>query len=302
VVEVLLFGSIGLHLGIGLSHPTLRTCRSRCALKLATVHADWGDLTDKVLRLTDAQQAKTVAAACLDGTLCTELDVPGAEGAVFSSAETFVVGPTGALMFGLTSEQALHNLQSRKRATFHIRAPSGGAAAGSSISLIGDVEDISVDIVLDADLVKLSKVCGATVEAVAARSWRRLVPTHVHLSDAVRGREAWVPASEYMEATGNPLAHVAEALLKKMNGAHAESLVRFVSVYSGIPHDKLRSAELLGVDQLGFDLRIEQLTGPPSLMRVGFRLPPANEEEGVSVFMKLFQEAYEKQRGDWGRM
>ena len=34
-----------------------------------------------------------------------------------------------------------------------------------------------------------------------------------------------------------------------------------------------------------------------SVMRVGFRVPPANEEEGVSLFMKLFQEAYEREKG-----
>ena len=38
-------------------------------------------------------------------------------------------------------------------------------------------------------------------------------------------------------------------------------------------------------------------SAPVSTTRIGFRLPPGNEEEGISVFMKLFQEAYERQNG-----
>jgi len=126
--------------------------------------------------------------------------------------------------------------------------------------------------------------------------WRRLVPNRVHLTDAVRQVEAWVAASEYAEAAANPLAPAATKLLAKMNGAHAESLKRFAAVYTGIEASQVSGAELLGVDQLGFDLRVTQI-GSSTLTRVGFRLPPANEEEGVSVFMKLFQEAFEREQG-----
>ena len=60
----------------------------------------------------------------------------------------------------------------------------------------------------------------------------------------------------------------------------------------------MEAACLLGVDQLGFDLQARLGRGAaPTVTRIGFRLPPANEEEGISVFMKLFQEAYERQHG-----
>ena len=62
--------------------------------------------------------------------------------------------------------------------------------------------------------------------------------------------------------------------------------------------DTIAEAELLGVDQLGFDLRAKlNAAAPSTVMRIGFRMPPANEEEGISVFMKLFQEAYEREHG-----
>mmetsp|Transcript_38847 Transcript_38847/g.94330 ORF Transcript_38847/g.94330 Transcript_38847/m.94330 type:complete len:145 (-) Transcript_38847:582-1016(-) len=142
----------------------------------------------------------------------------------------------------------------------------------------------------------MSAATGHTAEEIGARPWRRLTPSRVHVSDAVRRVEAWVPPAEYAEAASNPLAPAAATLLHKMNGAHAESLKRFAAVYAGLDEAKVSSVELLGVDQLGFDMRVAQGSSS-SVMRIGFRQPPANEEEGVSVFMKLFQEAYERQHG-----
>jgi len=136
------------------------------------------------------------------------------------------------------------------------------------------------------------------MEDLAARSWRRLVPERVHLADAVRGTEAWVVPSEYAVAEPNPLASSAASLLTKINGLHKPSLNRFAGVHAGVDGVDV-DAELLSVDQLGFDLRTKLgETAPTAVSRFGFRLPPGNEEGGISVFMKLFQEAFERQNGD----
>ena len=36
---------------------------------------------------------------------------------------------------------------------------------------------------------------------------------------------------------------------------------------------------------------------PTQVRRVGFKMPPQNQEEALSLFMKLFQEVYERQQG-----
>ena len=36
---------------------------------------------------------------------------------------------------------------------------------------------------------------------------------------------------------------------------------------------------------------------PAQVRRVGFKMPPQNQEEALSLFMKLFQEVYERQQG-----
>jgi len=258
----------------------------------------WSDLAEDAMRLTDAQGARTVAAVCSEGVLMSRAQLPGAEGAAFSCTAPFVVDAEGCPIIPLASKEALSNLDNDAAASFFARAPRGGAASGSGLTLVGKAEAYSVDDVDDATLNRLSEVTGVSVEEVAARTWRRVVPDSVHLHDAVRGSEAWVPVGEYSSAEPNPLAPSAADLLTKINKQHMPSLQRFAGVYAGVPAGDVQMAELLGVDQLGFDLQAKLgPDAPSSVMRIGFKQPPANQEEGISVFMKLFQEAYERENG-----
>lgn len=261
----------------------------------------WVDLTDEAQRLTDAQTARTVAAVCSEGVLCTQLSADaGGEGAAFTSYAPFVVDDNGCLLTPVPSAEVQANLAaSGGAASFHMRAARGGAASGSAVTLIGVAEEHPTDEVLDDQLMRLSKVTGDSVEELAARPWRRIVPARVHLADGVRGVEAWLPASEYAEAEANPLAAATTTLLAKINGQHGPALRRFAAIYAGVqPVSEVEEAELLCVDQLGFDLHVKLgAMAPPTLMRVGFRMPPTNEEEGTSLFMKLFQEAFEREHG-----
>jgi len=274
--------------------------RSRVPSMLAGVA--WTDLTEDAKRLTDAQIARTVAlVAGASGVLCTQLPVADAssEGtAAFPSPACFVVDGDGCPLMPLASAEALSNLQQSKHATFYARAPRGGAAASSVVTLIGQVSEVSEADVEDDQLRVVSELAGATAEHMAAQPWVRLVPSRVHVFDAVRGVEAWVPPAEYADAEPNPLAEASATLLSKMNTQHAAALRRFAAVYAGVPSDDLAAAELLAVDQMGFDLRVQLgPSAPASLMRAGFKMAPGNEEEGTSLFMKLFQEAYERQTG-----
>jgi len=247
-------------------------------------------------RLTDASIARTIACVAGEGILCTRL--AGFEDAFPCSVQYFV-DKTGRVLLPLSSAEAASNLAECKRVTFVAKAPRDGAAASSVLTLLGDVEDVKVDEeITDADLKDVSIKSGITVEELASKQWIRLMPERVHVFDAVREVEAWVASSEYSEAEPNPLAPVASTLLTKLNTQHAAALRRFAAFYAGVPATELTSAEVLSIDQMGFDLRLQLgPTAPPSLVRAGFRMPPANAEEGTSVFMKLFQEAYERENG-----
>jgi len=260
----------------------------------ATDAWSWTDLSEEAARPTDAQLSRTVAAVSESGTLSTSLGVDG-EAAIFSHhIGGFIADAAGCPQFPLHSKQAEDSLEVDRSATLLLRAPSGGAAAGSSVALVGELHELSVDDLSDAELSVVAQASGLDVQTVAGRPWRRLVPARVHLFDAVRDVEAWVPPAEYAGAEANPLSSAFGSLLQKINGQHAASLRRFAACYAGA--EAVRSAEVLGVDQLGFDLRAEIEGAPPAQMRLGFKYPPANEEEGISVFMKLFQEAWERER------
>ena len=278
--------------------PTRAPVPQLLATAPSTMSTKWSDLVDEAQRLTDAQAARTVAAVCSDGVLVTRVSAPGAEGAALSSYAAFVVDEQGCPLTPLSSQEAAANLERDSTASFYACAPRGGAASGSSITLVGAAEKVSVDDVDDAMLSRFSQLTGASAEELATRPWCRLVPQRVHLQDAVRGSEAWVPVSEYTSADPNPLAPSAATLLHKINTQHLPALRRFAAIYTGVPSDSIAEAELLGVDQLGFDLQAKlNAAAPRTVMRIGFRAPPANEEEGISVFMKLFQEAYEREHG-----
>lgn len=251
-------------------------------------------------RLTDAQIARTVALVSgANGVLCTQLPAEfGAAGAVFPTPTPFVVDSSGCPVMPIASAEAVSNLQLSKTVTFYARAPSGGAAANSVVTLVGDVEMVPEADIEDDQLRAVCQATGEAAEQVAARPWARLVPSRVHLNDAVRMAEAWVPTAEYAEAEPNPLADASATLLSKMNTQHAPALRRFAAVYAGVPPEDLEVAELLAVDQMGFDMRVQLgPSAPVSLVRAGFKLQPANAEESTSIFMKLFQEAYERQNG-----
>lgn len=216
----------------------------------------------------------------------------------FPTHAPYVVEKSGSLLSPVPSKEAASNLAESKRVTFYARAPEGGAAAGSVLSLFGGVEELKADDVSDADLMDLSKATGESMEALAAKPWVRLTPERVHIFDSVRNVETWIALSEYVEAEANPLAPAAAMLLNKLNTQHEAPLKRFVSVYAGVPQEELSLAEIVSVDQMGFDIRMQLgPSAPISMLRAGFKMPPANAEEGTSIFMKLFQEAYERENG-----
>ena len=111
-----------------------------------------------------------------------------------------------------------------------------------------------------------------------------------------RGRSClWSSASEYASATSNTLAEATASLQEKLKKRQPE-LDRLAAQIVGVQTAEVVTSEVLGVDQLGFDVRVD-LAGGSELRRVGFNQPPQNLEEALSLFMKLFQEAWERENG-----
>lgn len=105
-------------------------------------------------------------------------------------------------------------------------------------------------------------------------------------------------ASDYTSATANPLAGANGELIRRL-AARQPDLLRVGAAFAEVSVDEVEACTVLGVDQLGFDLRTVTLDGAQEgeVRRVGFKMPPQNLEEALSLFMKLFQEVYERQQG-----
>jgi len=260
------------------------------AMVMPTMKTPWADIAPDASRLSDASGAKTVLTLCTGGTLGTAMQEAG--GAGFLSHVSYVSDDDGCPLFPLSDSQAASNLRDADAATFL-------AHDTASVALLGNVQSYDASELTPYQLNVASKSTGLSKEALAASAWHRLVPQRVHYADPRLGVESWVAATEYAEATPNPLAATNSELLRKLSSKQAE-LNLFASLLEGVPSDELLSSEVLGVDQLGFDLRVETVGNAAAggaVRRIGFKLPPQNLEEALSYFVKLFQESWERSEG-----
>ncbi|KAL3922975.1 MAG: hypothetical protein SGPRY_004368 [Prymnesium sp.] len=132
--------------------PFARLCSPRCCAPAPASTTPWSDLAENALRLSDAQLTRTVMSVCTEGTLCSKFETAEVGGSVFASCEPFITDKAGGVLLSLSSQQTKDNLGALSRASFFVRAPMGGTAPGSSVTLIGEVEEMSVDDVTDADV------------------------------------------------------------------------------------------------------------------------------------------------------
>jgi len=256
----------------------------------------WADIVtgEKAQRLTDASAAKTVLTVCSGGTLCTPL-AEGGSG--FMSHASYVLDDDGFPAFPLADSQATVNLRDAvsKDGTSPVSFFVHGTA---STTLLGRVETFDVTLLSEYTRKLALERSGLSDEALMSAAWRRVVPKRVYYTDPIRGSESWVAASDYTAATANPLAGANAELIQRMTSKQAD-LFRVGAAFADVSVDEIVSCEVLGVDQLGFDLRTVTLDGAQEgeVRRIGFKMPPQNLEEALSLFMKLFQETYERQQG-----
>lgn len=204
------------------------------SMVMPTMKTPWADVAPDATRLSDASSAKTVLTLCTGGTLGTAMQEAG--GAGFLSHVTYVSDEDGCPLFPLADSQAASNLRDADAATFL-------AHDTASVALLGNVQSYDVSELTPYQLSVASQSTGLSEEALAASEWHRLVPQRIHYTDPRLGVESWVAATEYAEATPNPLAATNGELLSKLKGKQAE-LNLFASLLEGVPADEVLSSEV----------------------------------------------------------
>jgi putative heme iron utilization protein len=198
-----------------------------------------------------AERARTLAAIGRIGSLSTHSRK--FSGFPFGSMMPFAVDDQGRPVFFI-STMAMHtqNLHQDARASLLITQPGAveDPLGAARLTLIGEVKLAPADEVRELYLSHYEN----------ARFWQdytdfayyRLEVAGVYFIGGF-GVMGWIPAEEYAAAAPDPLAPVAQEIIRHMNADHADALRRIAGHDAGETPDE---ASITAVDRLGFHLRM----------------------------------------------
>ena len=211
---------------------------------------------------TFAERARTLAYLGRTGTLATlSRKHPGHP---FASVMPYALDDRGQPLW-LISVMAMHtqNLQADPRASLLVTQPGAGATgeeaddplARGRLTLMGEARVVPAPESAEARAAYLARHAKAAywVDFDDFAFWR------LEVADCyfVGGFAAmdWVSAEAYAAAAPDPLADAAVGIVEHMNRDHADTLVAYARHFAGEAAD---AATMVGVDRLGFKLRLRQ--------------------------------------------
>ena len=260
----------------------------RSAPTLGSQHARTDSSAPSVPEPSFAEQVRTLLHLGRTGTLSSmSRKHPGWP---FGSVMPYALDDHGRPVF-LISVMAMHtqNLKTDPRASLLVSQPgwTGDPLAGARATLLGRVTALP-----EADL-ETSRA-GYLARYENARAWvdfddfgfYRMDVTDVYYVGGF-GAMGWVAAADYTKAEWDPLAEVAAGIIEHMNADHADALRLYCRAYRDIEAD---SAEMVGIDRLGFRLRVrsgERLRG----LRLAFPHEVRSSQEARKVLVAMVQEA-----------
>jgi putative heme iron utilization protein len=228
-----------------------------------------------------AERARTLAAIGRIGSLSTHSRK--FEGFPFGSMMPFAVDDQGRPVFFI-STMAMHtqNLHQDARASLLITQPGAveDPLGAARLTLIGEVKLAPADEVRELYLSHYEN----------ARFWQdytdfayyRLEVAGVYFIGGF-GVMGWIPAEEYAAAAPDPLAPVAQEIIRHMNADHADALRRIAGHDAGETPDE---ASITAVDRLGFHLRMrsgDRVHG----RRIAFPREVKDRNEARAAFIEM---------------
>jgi hypothetical protein len=101
------------------------------------------------------------------------------------------------------------------------------------------------------------------------------------------GVMGWVDATDYEQATPDPLAEAAPGILAHMNADHVDSMILLAKAHAGI---EATEATMTSVDRLGFSLRLKTGDGVKGA-RVNFLREVATAQDTRAVLVEMVRKA-----------
>jgi putative heme iron utilization protein len=235
-----------------------------------------------------AERARTLAYLGRAGTLATlSARHPGHP---FASLMPYALDAEGRPLL-LISTMAMHtqNLAADPRASLLITQPdpTGEPLAAARLTLMGRAARVTGTDAAAAREAYLARHPNARywVDFGDFGFWR-LELIDVYFVGGFAAMD-WVAAPSYLAAAPDPLADVAGDIVAHMNRDHADALVTYARVFAEEPADE---AEMVGVDRLGFKLRVrsgDRLHG----VRIAFPREVRTAADSRTVLIEMLRQA-----------
>jgi heme oxygenase (biliverdin-IX-beta and delta-forming) len=226
---------------------------------LSRQHAHTGPLPPQLPEPGYAERVRTLLSQSAIGTLSTLSHKR--EGFPFGSLMPYALDAHGRPIF-LISSMAMHtqNLNADPRASLFVAQgaadedPLGSARA----TLIGEARRMPENDLAEARVIYLAKHPNSKYWIdFADFSFFRLEVLEVYYVGGF-GVMGWVEGREYVDASPDPLAPSADAIIAHMNADHVDAMILLARTHAGID---AAEAAMTAVDRLGFHLRLKTAEG-----------------------------------------
>jgi putative heme iron utilization protein len=251
-------------------------------------HAGAGPELPQAPEPSHAERVRTLVSLATIGTLSTSSRKHA--GFPFGSLMPYALDPRGRPIF-LISNMAMHtqNLKADPRASLFIAqaAPDGDPLGAARATLVGEVKPVS-----ESDLAAAREAYLARHEN--SRYWVdfadfgffRLELVDIYYVGGF-GVMGWVKASEYEEASPDPLAPSAADIMAHMNADHADAMILLARTHAGI---EATEASMTAVDRLGFYLRLRTAEGMKG-RRINFPSEVRTPEDTRKALVEMVRKA-----------
>ncbi|GJD08629.1 Glutamyl-tRNA reductase-binding protein, chloroplastic [Galdieria sulphuraria] len=246
-------------------------------------------------RLSFGEQARTVVQVCKTGTLCTSSvehdDTP------FGSHVDYILDDFGRPIVLLAQNAAhMRNLRKSQKCSLFCQPVASSGQSGCRATLVGFMVKLPLE--------QVSEVMEAYIDthphaAIALKypefSFYRMEVCDVYFVGGYGVAATWVDPKEYISSEPDPLAFQSQDLLKLMNSDHMEDLLRFCNVFLHLKN--IEQCEIVMVDRLGFDMRVQLSETDIREYRIGFREHVVTSLDAQSALVQAMQEAWELENG-----
>ncbi|KAK3287231.1 hypothetical protein CYMTET_5247 [Cymbomonas tetramitiformis] len=231
------------------------------------------------------------------GTLCTVCE----DSWPLGTKMNFVLDDAGQPILRLRKE-ALHteNLNRDTRCSLFVQPAAEPCSNVGRCTVIGTINDLDAS-EEETLMQKYLQVHGPGVGVDQIRSddrYRRLTVERVFYVGTLGSTSdaEVISGEEYTNASPDILRSCAPDLVSYMDTECEEDLMRFCTLFAGLPATEIVGASLLWVDRQGFDVRAKLSSGEVTDVRLPFTKSVTGERDARSALNLMAQVAWELER------